>query len=103
MDALAHPSTRSTGILVDLVDVAKNFRELAGVAPRRLLVSIACPFAIWGGRVREHVTPAQVHLLRLVEVTTVRVFTDFDVLTVVWHFPTGFKLVVLTHFYHLGA
>lgn len=58
MDAQAHTSTRSTGILVDLVDVAKNFRELAGVAPRWLLVSIACPFTIWGGRVREHVTPA---------------------------------------------
>lgn len=36
----------------------------------------------------------------MAKVVAVRVFTNLDVFTVIWYFPTRLKLVVLSHEHH---
>jgi hypothetical protein len=59
-------------------------------------IAISGPLPITVGCVRENIAFAQTDFLGMAEVVAVRMLANFDILTVVWHFPAWFKLIVLS-------
>ncbi len=68
--------------------------ESAGLSS---LVAVARPLSVWVASFWECIPFMQTNFSWVVEVSAIRVFTDFHVLAVVRNFPTGFKLVFLPH------
>ena len=64
---------------------------------RVLTVTISGPFPVTVGRVRKSVSFMQADLLWVAEVVAVWMFANFNIFPVVWHFPSWFKLIVLSH------